>query len=133
MARRIRDKVPANLQGQLETARLDLLALFRALDQLDLSPKEIPQKKLRDLLELDADFAEALCVLDYPLGSLDVHAMLNDTQASLRRLPALREVFLRGLAPRALSPLASLLAAVRASLAPEEAYHSIPGRDPHSG
>ena len=46
---------------RLEVARLDLLALFRALDRMDLSPAEIPQRLLRQLFELDADFAEALC------------------------------------------------------------------------
>ena len=58
--RRIRDLAPPDFERQLEDARLDLLALFRALDQLDLTPNEIPQPILRELFELDADFAEAL-------------------------------------------------------------------------
>jgi hypothetical protein len=36
-------KSPAILRARLEVARLDLLALFRALDRMDLSPDEIPQ------------------------------------------------------------------------------------------
>ncbi len=42
--------VPSALRGRLETARLDLLALFRAIDRMDLSPAEIPQRLLRQLL-----------------------------------------------------------------------------------
>ena len=45
---------------EVKTARLDLLALFRALDQMDLTPLEIPQSLSRQLFELDADYAEAL-------------------------------------------------------------------------
>ena len=35
--------IPDDLRSRLETARLDLLALFRALDRLNLSAGEIPQ------------------------------------------------------------------------------------------
>jgi len=56
----------------LETARLDLLALFRALDGMDLSPEEIPQRLIRQLFELDADDAEALWALDQPKGVFDL-------------------------------------------------------------
>ena len=34
--------IPGDLRARLEVARLDLLALFRALDRMDLSPDEIP-------------------------------------------------------------------------------------------
>ena len=34
--------IPVDLRLRMETARLDLLALFRALDRMDLSPTEIP-------------------------------------------------------------------------------------------
>ena len=76
-------KIPAALRARLETARLDLLALFRALDRMDLSPAEIPQRLIRQLFELDADYAEALWALDQPPASLDLHAMLRDTLAAL--------------------------------------------------
>src|SRR5574341_62450 len=59
-------QVPADLRARLETARLDLLALFRALDRMDLAPAEIPQRLIRQLFELDADCAEALWALDQP-------------------------------------------------------------------
>lgn len=53
-------RIPADLRSRLESARLNLLALFRALDQMDLTPAEIPQRLMRQLFELDADYAEAL-------------------------------------------------------------------------
>ena len=69
MAHRSPLEIP-DLRARLEVARLDLLALFRALDRMDLSPDEIPQALLRQLLERDADFAEALWALDQLEGSL---------------------------------------------------------------
>src|SRR5215469_3927754 len=81
-------EVPADLRPRLEAARLDLLALFRALDQMDLSSAEIPQLLIQQLFELDADYVEALWALDQPRRSLDWHAMRLDTLASLEQLPA---------------------------------------------
>lgn len=49
---------------------------------------EIPQGLLRQLLEKDADYAEALWVLDQPEGSLDRRAMLRDTLTALDQLPS---------------------------------------------
>ena len=43
MAHRSPLEIPGDLRARLEVARLDLLALFRALDRMDLSPDEIPQ------------------------------------------------------------------------------------------
>ena len=60
MARHSPVAIPADLRPRLETARLDLLALFRALDRMDLTPAEIPQHLIRQLFELDADYVEAL-------------------------------------------------------------------------
>ena len=60
MARRFTAEIPVDLRARLERARLDLLALFRALDRMDLSPAEIPQRLIRQLFELDADYVEAL-------------------------------------------------------------------------
>jgi hypothetical protein len=60
---------PDDLRARLEVARLDLLALFRALDRMHLSPVGIPQGFLRQLfgnLEKDADYAEALWALTSP-------------------------------------------------------------------
>src|SRR5712692_7528845 len=80
-------EIPGDLPARLEVARLDLLALFRALDRMDLSPAEIPQRLLRQLFELDADFAEALWSLDQPEGNFDRRAMLRDTFTALYQLP----------------------------------------------
>jgi hypothetical protein len=55
MAHRSTVAIPVDLRTRLERARLDLLALFRALDRMDLSPAEIPQRLIRQLFELDAD------------------------------------------------------------------------------
>ena len=76
MARRTPEQIPADLRTRLETARLDLLALFRALDRMHLTPQQIPQRLIRQLFELDADYAEALWGLDQPPGKLNLHAML---------------------------------------------------------
>jgi hypothetical protein len=65
MTRRSTAQIPADLRARLEKARLDLLALFRALDRMDLSPAEIPQRLIRQLFELDADYVEALWALDH--------------------------------------------------------------------
>ena len=54
-------EIPGDLRLRLENARLDLLALFRTLDRLYLTPDN---KLIHQLFELDADFAEALWGLD---------------------------------------------------------------------
>lgn len=133
MARRVRDKVPRDLQARLETVRLDLLALFRALDRLALAPPEVDEHVLQGLLKLDADFAEALVVLDFPLHGLDVAAMLADTLASLTRVSKVRDNLLLSLAPDVRASVAQMQTRVRSTLGPEDAYHSIPGRDGRDG
>jgi muramidase (phage lysozyme) len=42
MWRRAVAEIPADLRARLETARLDLLALFRALDRMNLTPEQMP-------------------------------------------------------------------------------------------
>ena len=59
-------EIPADLRARLETARLDLLALVRALDRMRLTLEQIPQRFSRQLFELDADYVEALWGLDRP-------------------------------------------------------------------
>src|ERR1022692_3887978 len=86
MARGSTAEIPVDLRARLEVARLDLLALFHALDRMDLSPAEIPQPLIRQLFELEADYVEALWALDRPPGSLDLYAMLRDTLAALDQL-----------------------------------------------
>ena len=133
MARRSTAEIPVDLRARLEGARLDLLALFRALDRMDLSPTEIPQRLIRQLFELDADYVEALWALDQPPGSLDLHAMLRDTLAALNQLPEACARFRTNLPRRAQSILAQLEITVRRSLDPTEAYSMVPGRCPQNG
>ncbi len=133
MGRRPPVKIPPDLRARLETARLDLLALFRALDRMDLSPAEIPQRLIRQLFELDADYAEALWALDQPPASLDLYAMLRDTMAALEQLPEACSRFRSHLPPRAHPNLTHLEITVRKNLDPAEAYNMIPGRHPQHG
>jgi hypothetical protein len=133
MARRSPAEIPADLRARLESARLDLLALFRALDQMDLSPAEIPQRLIRQLFELDADYVEALWALDQPPSSLDLHAMLRDTLAALDQLPEACIRFRTTLPRRAHTTLAQVEITVRRGLDPAEAYNMVPGRDPQNG
>lgn len=132
MAHRAPAEIPAQLRTRLEAARLDLLALFRALDQMDLSPAEIPQRLIQQLFELDADYVEALWALDQPRHSLDRHAMLRDTLASLEQLPAACTQFRKYLPRRAHPTLESKEASIRKNLDPREAYTMVPGKDPES-
>jgi hypothetical protein len=133
MARRSPAEIPADLRARLESARLDLLALFRALDRMDLSPTEIPQRLIRQLFELDADYVEALWALDQPPSSLDLHAMLRDTLAALDQLPEACVRFRTTLPRRAHTTLAQIEITVRRALDPAEAYNMVPGRDPQNG
>jgi len=133
MAHRSPVEIPVNLRACLEAARLDLLALFRALDRMDLSPTEIPQRLIRQLFELDADYVEALWALDQPSASLDLRAMLRDTLAALEQLPEACARFRENLPRRAHPTLARLEITVRNALDPAEAYKMVPGRDPQNG
>ena len=118
----------ADFRAQLEAARLDLRALFRALDQLQLT-QDVPDE-LSHLFELDADFAEALWVLDQPPGRFDLAAMAADTVASLAEMPEARAELEGLLARRKRTQLGAQVSAVRATLLPEDAYLDVPGRDP---
>jgi hypothetical protein len=133
MARRTPEEIPVDLRARLETARLDLLALFRALDRLNLTPQQIPQRLIRQLFELDADYVEALWGLDQTPGGLNVHTMLRDTLAALDQLPAACSRFRENLPAQALAPLSRLELTIRSNLNPGEAYNMVPGRDPQNG
>ncbi len=132
MALRPRPAIPPELRPRLENARLNLLSLFRAIDQMFLSPDEIPQDLLHDLFELDADYAEALWALDKPPKSLDFNAMLSDTVAALDGLPDAIIHFLKELQPEVQPELKILKDSLLSSLHPLEAYNQVPGRDPKS-
>ena len=129
MARR-KIAIPPDLRSRLERARLDSLALFRALDRLDLTPHEIPQGLLRTLFEFDADFAEALYTLDQPRGTSKLKAMLRHTETTLDKIPLARKRLRQRLPDRVLPRLQTLEASIQATLDPREAYNDIPGRDP---
>jgi hypothetical protein len=122
--------IPVDLRQRLETARLDLLALFRALDRMDLTPSEISQRLIRQLFELDADYVEALWGLDQPPGKLNLAAMLRDTLAALEQLPGASSRLRSNLPPGSHATLSRLEASIRAKLNPAEAYNMVPGRDP---
>jgi hypothetical protein len=122
--------IPVDLRQRLETARLDLLALFRALDRMDLTPSEISQRLIRQLFELDADYVEALWGLDQPPGKLNLAAMLRDALAALEQLPGASSRLGSNLPPRSHATLSRLEASIRAKLNPAEAYNMVPGRDP---
>lgn len=123
--------MPPGLREVLEANRLNLLALFRALDRLGLAQKIPPE--LRTLFELDADLAEALWVLDQPSRRFDMGAMTRDTLASLAAIPEAIQTFLQQMSVPAQGQLLSYVKVVRASLAPADAYLQIPGRDPTAG
>jgi hypothetical protein len=133
MARHASPPIPPDLRSRLEAARLDLLALFRALDRMDLSPAEIPQRLLRQLFELDFDYVQALWALDKPRKKVDVGSMVRDTLAALEQHPEASERFKRYLPARALPTLATLEPEIRKSLSGSEAYNMVPGRDPNAG
>src|SRR5713226_5716714 len=125
-------EIPGDLRARLEIARLDLLALFRALDRLALSPDEIPQGLLRQLFERDADFAEALWALDQLEGSLERRAMLRDTLTALDQLPSACAQFRKQLPARAHPTLEQPEGNVPKALNFKEAYNTAPGRDPEN-
>ena len=126
-------EIPADLRARLEAARLDLLALFRALDRMNLTPQEIPQRLIRQLFELDADYVEALWGLDQPPGKLSLNAMLRDTLAALEQRSAACSRLRQNLPPKAQITLPQLELAIRTNLNPAEAYNMVPGRDPQNG
>lgn len=127
LAARSTSAIPPELRGRLESTRLELLALFRALDRMMLG-QDFPDE-LRQLGELDADFAEALHVMDLPPGRFDFAAMVRDTMASFASLPAAREEFLACFDGPTRDALVGRAVATRGLLRPEDAYLGIPGRD----
>lgn len=128
VSRKLPAVVPPTLRSRLEIARLDTLALMRALDHLHLAGDLLAHPMLRGLFELDADCAEALSVLLRPPGfAIDWTAMVRDTEATLRRLPAAREKVRRLMGPDDLAQLLAHELALRESLGAAEAYNGIQG------
>ena len=122
------EMVPPGLRHELEAARLGLLALFRALDWVGLAQGRPP--KLLELFELDADLAEALWVVDQPVGKFDLTAMTYDTVGSLEAIAGATRSLFEQFSESARAELGSCVATVRRSLLVSDAYLQIPGRDP---
>lgn len=97
---------------------------------MDLTPSEIPQRLIRQLFELDADYVEALWGLDQPPEKLNLAAMLRDTLAALDQLAGACSRLRGNLPPRSHATLSRLELSIRAQLNPAEAYTMVPGRDP---
>ncbi len=124
--------VPVDLRARLEQARLETIALLRALDQAALAPRDLPHVALAALARLDADCAEALWAIDQPPGPLDLDAMVRDTLASLDALAEVRAHVRLGV-PAARRPrLQTLEPLIRATLDPREAYNDLPGTNPQN-
>ena len=123
--------VPPDLRLRLEAARLDTLAVLRALDHVHVPPTHL-QPQLHTLYQLDADCAEALWALDQPAGTLDLRLMARDTLVSLEALPNARAQVRARLRAAASAALHTLEPTIRASLDPREAYNDVPGRDPQN-
>ena len=123
--------IPADFRARLETARLDTLALLRALDR-GLGPHPAPIAPLATLAHQDADCGEALWALDQPPHTLDLATMLRDTTATLARLPRTRQHVRDALPPLTRDRIIQLEQIIRAALDPREAYNDIPGRDPQN-
>jgi hypothetical protein len=121
--------VPPDFRRRLEAARLDTLALLRALDR-GLGPQPAPTAPLHALAHQDADCAEALWALDQRAGTLDLAAMVRDTLATLAHLPDTRQAVRAALPPPTGDHVTHLEARIRAVLDPREAYNDVPGRDP---
>ncbi len=123
--------VPTDLRTRLEHARLDTLALLRALDD-GLGAHAAPTAALATLAEADADCAEALWSLDQPPRTLDLHVMVRDTTRTLQRLPLIGQHVRDGLPPATAEHITHLAHAIRTTLDPREAYNDIPGHDPQN-
>jgi len=120
--------VPPELRGNLEVTRLYLLALFRSLDRLQMA-QDLPED-LRILFEFDATLAEALWVLDQPLGGYNLVAMTQDSLATIEAILETATRFLNGLSWDDRIKLAKMVSMVRKTLTKKDAYNQIPGRDP---
>ena len=124
--------VPVDLRARLEAARLETLALLRALDHAALAPRDLPHTALAQLAALDADCAEALWAFDHPRGALDLDAMVRDTLASLAALADARAQVRLGVPATSRPRLQTLEPLIRATLDPREAYNDVPGSDPQN-
>ena len=124
--------IPADLRERIEAARLDSIALMRTLDRFELADHLARSPDFLALYELDADSAEALAVLNRPPLSMDWRAMVRDTEASLRRLPAARDRVRDKLDKESRAKLVAMEPIMRATLSRADAYDEIPGGMPEN-
>jgi hypothetical protein len=129
----VRRRVPRDWEAKLKSARLELLALFRAIDRLPMDARELHQPTLHELFDLDGDYAEALSILDQSSVKFDMRRMVRDTRRSLGRLSETRARFMFYLTPPREAELEAKVRAVRPTLTEQDAWHSIPGKDPMAG
>ncbi len=122
--------MPHDLRQVLEEERLESLILFRTLDRLGVGEREVGKRALLELMELDADCAEALWALDQPARKIAPKPMLRDTLESLKILPARREAYVESLPKSLKAEVQSLRKRVELTVSPHEAYNCVPGRDP---
>lgn len=118
---------PPGLRPVLEDARLESLALIRAIDQMPGAARLLKQRAMLEFMTLDADCAEALGVLVRPPKfEIDWKAMLQDTMLSLQRLPATRANVRQLFNPTIRASLIVAEALVLESLDAAEAYNDVP-------
>ncbi len=129
----VRGRVPPDWESKLKGARLDLLALFRSIDRLRMDARELPRSTFDELLDLDGDYAEALSILDSPASQYDIGRMTRDTRRSLGRLSRLRSSFMAHFPAARRVQLEEKVRVVRPTLTDQDAWHSIPGKDPMAG
>jgi hypothetical protein len=98
-------QIPADLRARLEAARLDMSALFGALDRMNIRPAY-------------ADLQS--WILDQPPGALNLNLMRGNTLAALEQLPKASSRFRQSLL-RARPTLARLEVTVRQSMLPTQA------------
>ena len=125
-------EIPHAMRARLERERIELLILFRQIDRTGMGPEYLHDSRLAELMELDADCAEALWALDQPAGSIDPRAMLADTLAALDGLPSRRSAFIASLPDKTVNRMAALRPMIEAALDTDAAYSGVPGRDPQS-
>ncbi len=118
--------VPTTLRPRLEGARLENLALMRALDRLHLADHLVTHPDMRAFFALEADCGEALAVLHRPPSfAINWRTMVRETEASLRRLPAAREKVRQLIDPADRTQLLALEPILRESIDPAEAYDGL--------
>jgi hypothetical protein len=133
VGRQVRSRVPRDWEETLKSARIELLALFRAIDRLPLDARELHQPTLHELFDIDGDCAEALWILDEPSEKFDMGRMMRDTRRSLGRLAETRARLIFYLPPPRAAELEAKVQAVRATLTAQDGWHAIPGKDPTAG